>query len=31
MTRPCSDFLLQDMWEMPIDDFMHHLKSINIE
>lgn len=24
-------FLLQDMWEMPIDDFMHHLKSINIE
>lgn len=24
-------FLLQDMWEMPIDDFLHHLRKISVE
>ena len=29
--EPMFRFLLQDAWEMPIDDFTRHLNSINVE
>ena len=29
--EPMFRFLLQDMWEMTVDDFICHLKTINID
>lgn len=29
--EPMFRFLLQDMWAMPVDDFLRHLKDLNVE